>query len=119
MQHPPPRKGRGDRPGGGRQAPGALEDLPEPAHAAPGELTEQPGPRISRSWPRHLAAAEWVDVRPLRRTAPGSHPANPRPATTTQRALPRPRSSATACRRQARSSSPAPLTGAHAAGAPA
>jgi transposase len=32
LQHPPPRKGRGDRPGGGRQAPGELEDLPEPGH---------------------------------------------------------------------------------------
>ena len=49
-------------------APGELEDLPEPAPAALDELTEQPGPRNTWSWSPPRREAEWVDVRPLRRT---------------------------------------------------
>jgi hypothetical protein len=57
-------------------------------------------------------AAEWVDVRPLRRThapTPGaSNPATRPRQATTPAGFPRLRSSATARARQARSSSPAP-----------
>src|SRR5689334_3861643 len=96
-------------------APGELEDYPEPGyHPALAELTEQPGPRNTWSWPPPARAAEWVDVRPLRRTrAPtpreASTAANPPPqqATTRQAFLTcdhRPPLAA----RPARSSSPAP-----------
>jgi hypothetical protein len=73
-------------------APGELEEHPEPGyHRALDELTEQPGPRNTWSWPPPLRAAEWVDVRPLRRTrAPTPREAsapqrNPRPRQTTTR----------------------------------
>ena len=59
-------------------APGELEDLPEPAPAALDELTEQPGsPDGTVMAPTR--AAEWVDVRPLRRPAhaPGEPPSEP------------------------------------------
>jgi transposase len=44
------RSGRAHQPGGGRQAPGELALTHEPAHAALDDLTEQPGPRMARSW---------------------------------------------------------------------
>ena len=65
---PRPRQRRGDRPRRGRLAPGQLADHPEPAPAALEDLTEQPGPRNTWSWSPPRRAAEWVDVRPLRRT---------------------------------------------------
>src|SRR5215472_7469677 len=70
-------------------APGELAEHPEPAPAALEDLTEQPGPRNTWSWSPPRRAAEWVDVRPLRRTrapTPGSQHPRPRQATT-QRAF--------------------------------
>jgi transposase len=48
-QHPRRQHRHGDRTRRGRQAPGELEEQPEPGHAALDELTEQPGPRMARS----------------------------------------------------------------------
>src|SRR5262249_54305220 len=78
------------------------------------ELTEQPGPRMTRSWPPPARAAEWVAGRPLRQAHTRDPPSEPppQPPQPAGWALPRPRSSATACRRQARSSSPRALAGA-------
>jgi hypothetical protein len=55
-------------------APRELDEHPEPGyHPALDELTEQPGPRNTWSWPPPVRAAEWVDVRPLRRDSHTDH----------------------------------------------
>ena len=109
-------------PGGAARPPGELEDRPEPAFAAPGELTEQPGPPDATVIaPAHAGGR--MGGRETHsaglRTQPGEPCAPPVTAAHNQQALPRPPSSATACPRQARSSSRSALQGATTAGAPA
>jgi hypothetical protein len=70
----------------------------------PGALVAVQGDRLGPAEERQGRCGDLGAAAPDRTREP---PSEPRPATTTQRALPRPPSSATACR-QARSSSPAP-----------